>query len=57
MTRSGRPVHVPTDDTRNLVESLSGFGIPQDEISRLVGIAVRPKNSNGRETSELGGVG
>ena len=40
MTRShaGRPSHVPTDETRNMVESLSGFGIPQDEIARLVGI-------------------
>ena len=40
MTRShaGRPAHVPTDETRNMVESLSGFGIPQDEIARLVGI-------------------
>ena len=40
MTRShaGRPAHVPTDENRNMVESLSGFGIPQDEIARLVGI-------------------
>ena len=38
-SHTGRPPHVPTDDTRNLVESLSGFGIPQDEIARLVGIA------------------
>ena len=37
-SKAGRPAHVPTDDTRNLVESLSGFGIPQDEIARLVGI-------------------
>jgi hypothetical protein len=38
VTRSGRPSHEPTDETRNLVESLSGFGIPQAEIARLVGI-------------------
>ena len=37
-SRAGRPSHVPTDETRNMVESLSGFGIPQDEIARLVGI-------------------
>ena len=36
-SRAGWPSHVPTDDARNLVESLSGFGIPQDEIARLVG--------------------
>ena len=31
MTRphAGRPPHVPTDESRTLVESLSGFGIPQ----------------------------
>ena len=45
-SKAGRPSHVPTDETRNLVESLSGFGIP-----------VRSKNRNGRETNELGGVG
>jgi len=33
---------VPTDETRNLVESLSGFGIPQTEIARLVGIDPNP---------------
>jgi len=26
---AGRPPHVPTDESRTLVESLSGFGIPQ----------------------------
>jgi len=31
----GRPSHAPTDETRTLVESLSGFGIPQAEIARL----------------------
>ena len=35
---AGRPPHVPTDESRTLVESLSGFGIPQTEIARLVGI-------------------
>ena len=49
-SKAGRPAHVPTDDTRNLVESLSGFGIPQDEIARLVGMptALRPKRTPAR---------
>ena len=50
LPRAGRPAYVPSDDTRNLVESLSGFGIPQDEIARLVGMptALRPKRTPAR---------
>ena len=58
MTRSrpGRPSHVPTDETRNLVESLSGFGIPQDEIARLVGIDPKTLRFHYADQIELGTI-
>jgi hypothetical protein len=52
----GRPPHVPTEETRNLVESLSGFGIPQDEISKLVGIDPKTLRLHYAEQIELGGI-
>ncbi len=55
-SRAGRPSHVPTDDTRNLVESLSGFGIPQDEIARLVGIAPKTLRFHYADQIELGSI-
>ena len=30
--------HIPTDEQRRLVESTSGLGLPQEQISILVGI-------------------
>ena len=58
VTRSpaGRPSHVPTDETRNLVESLSGFGIPQDEIARLVGIDPKTLRFHYGDQIELGSI-
>ncbi len=58
MTRSGpgRPAHEPTDDTRNLVESLSGFGIPQEEIARLVGIDPKTLRVHYADQIELGAI-
>jgi hypothetical protein len=47
---------VPTDETRNLVESLSGFGIPQDEIARLVGIDPKTLRFHYADQIELGSI-
>ena len=55
-SRAGRPSHEPTDDTRNLVESLSGFGIPQAEIARLVGIDPKTLRFHYAEQIELGTI-
>ena len=52
----GRPPHVPTDETRTLVESLSGFGIPQTEIARLVGIDPKTLRFHYEEQIELGTI-
>ena len=55
-TRAGRPAHVPTDDTRTMVESLSGFGIPQTEIARLVGIDPKTLRFHYADQIELGTI-
>ena len=52
----GRPPHVPTKETQDMVESLSGFGIPQDEIGRLIGIDPKTLRLHYAEQIELGGI-
>ena len=58
MTRParGRPSHAPTDETRTMVESLSGFGIPQTEIARLVGIDPKTLRFHYADQIELGTI-
>lgn len=34
----GRPTHKPTKELRSQVESLSGFGVPQEQICSILGI-------------------
>lgn len=36
--KPGRPEHKPTAKDRAEVEQLAGFGIPQDDIAKLIGI-------------------
>jgi hypothetical protein len=52
----GRPRHVPTKETQDMVESLSGFGIPQDEIAKLIGIDPKTLRLHYAEQIELGGI-
>jgi hypothetical protein len=52
----GRPPHVATKETQDMVESLSGFGIPQDEIARLIGIDPKTLRLHYAEQVELGGI-
>jgi DNA-binding XRE family transcriptional regulator len=34
----GQPPHEPTQQQRKMVESMSAYGIPQEDISKVVGI-------------------
>jgi transcription initiation factor TFIIIB Brf1 subunit/transcription initiation factor TFIIB len=36
--RRGRPAHSPTEENRRMVEVLSGYGVSQADIARVVGI-------------------
>lgn len=35
---AGRPAYKPTEEARKQVETLAGFGVPQADIARTVGI-------------------
>lgn len=35
----GHPPHEPTPETRKRVEALAGFGIPAEEIGKVVGVS------------------
>lgn len=35
-----QPPHVPTDVTKKQVETLAAYGIPQDEIRKVVGVSL-----------------
>lgn len=35
--KKGRPCFTPTDDQRRMVEAMTGYGIPQEDIARVVG--------------------
>ena len=40
-TGAGRIAHAPTMETRRQVESMAGFGIPQEDIARSLGMVIR----------------
>lgn len=37
--KGGRPPHEPTESTRRQVKALAAYGIPQDEIGRVIGVS------------------
>ena len=37
--KTGRPPHQPTEATRKQVKALSAYGIPQDEIGKVIGVS------------------
>lgn len=48
------PPFEPTDEQRALVESLSGYGVPQDGIAKLVGISEPTLRKHFAEEIEIG---
>ena len=36
--KGGRPSHVPDDKTRKTVEAMSSYGIPQEDIAKVIGL-------------------
>ena len=50
----GRPPHEPTPQTRAMVETFSAFGIPQDDIARVIGITPPTLREHYREEIDLG---
>ena len=58
----GRPPHMPTDQTRRLVEMMSGLGVPQMHVALSIGISdetrgSKPKPSKFLEFCKFNGLG
>jgi hypothetical protein len=46
--------YVPSQAQRDLAETLSGYGIPQDDIARLVGVSLMTLHKHFREELDVG---
>jgi hypothetical protein len=49
--KGGRPGHAPDDRSRQMVEVLSGFGIPQDKIADVIGVDGKTLRRSGEKKS------
>ncbi len=49
----GRPPHQPTEAGRKQVEAMSSYGIPQDDIARVIGISKNTLEKHYREELDL----
>lgn len=50
----GRPPHEPTREQRAMVETFAAFGIPQEDIARVIGITAPTLHKHYREELDLG---
>jgi len=51
-----RPTHEPTDSNRKTVESMSGYGIPEDDIALVIGIDPKTLRKHYRRELDLGHI-
>ena len=51
---SGRPSHQPTPKELKYVEALSSYGVPEDDIARVVGITIKTLRKHYRDQLENG---
>ena len=54
--KGGRPPHQPTEATRKQVKALAAYGVPQDEIGRVIGISQADAGGHYREELDRGEV-
>ena len=52
----GRPPHAPTQEQRQQVETLSGYGIPQEDIGAFIGVAVETLMKHYPDEMKLGRI-
>lgn len=50
----GRPPHKPTAENLRLCQTLSGYGVPQEEISRQIGIDLKTLRLHYRNELDAG---
>jgi hypothetical protein len=53
---AGRPPHEPTEKFRGEVETLAAFGIPQEDIARVLGIDPKTLRVHYADQLELGSI-
>jgi hypothetical protein len=54
--KGGRPPHEPTEATRKQVKALAAYGVPQDEIGRVIGISKPTLERHYRDELDRGEV-
>ena len=52
--KRGRPSFSPTDEQRRIVEAMTGYGIPQQDIARVIGIHEESLRKHFREELDTG---
>ena len=52
----GRPQHQPTEQARKTVEAMAGFGVPQLDIARLIGVSPETLRLHYAEELDTGGI-
>src|SRR5829696_6786822 len=52
--KKGRPSFSPTDEQRRIVEAMTGYGIPQQDIARVIGIHEESLRKYFREELDTG---
>jgi hypothetical protein len=55
-SNAGRPAHLPTEKSCTEVETLAAFGIPHDDIARLLRIDPKTLRKHYAEQLELGSI-
>jgi hypothetical protein len=50
----GNPAHAPTDAQRSMVKAMSAYGIPQEQIARVIGIHRETLAIHYRDELDLG---
>jgi hypothetical protein len=56
MAKQGRPPHQPTTKDRTYVESLASYGVPEEDIARVMGINHLTLGKHYRRELDLGHV-
>jgi hypothetical protein len=55
-SKGGRPPHQPTEATRKQVKALAAYGVPQEEIGKVIGISKPTLERHYREELDRGEV-
>lgn len=54
--KGGRPAHEPTEQSRRQVEAMAGYGVPAEDIGRVLGIDAKTLRKYYREELDTGRV-